>query len=213
MKVLLRILFLLAPILVSGQKKDLQNMSVLASQYYQNKEFGKAAELYEQLYAGIKSEGYFTIYLDCLLGIPDYEKAEKEIRKGLRGNSSDTYWYVQYGFLKKAQGQTAESKKMYEKAIAAISGNPGEYPNLANQFINRREFEYAEKVYLKGRVAQSPGIYNYELARIYNYMRNYDLMMKEYLEWVNQKESNLEIERATFSPFCRLITIRKSAIS
>jgi len=196
MKTLLWLIFLPAPIMVLGQKKDLQNMSSLASQYYQNKEFGKAAELYEQLYSGTKSEGYFNIYLDCLLGIPDYEKAEKEIRKGLRGNKSDTYWYVQWGFLKKAQGQDAESKKMYEKAIDAISGNLPDFQNLANQFINRREFEYAEKVYLKGRAGQNPGLYNYELARIYNYMRNYDLMLKEYLEWVKQKESNLEIVKS-----------------
>ncbi|MEI8113563.1 MAG: hypothetical protein WCI54_08035, partial [Bacteroidia bacterium] len=196
MKSLLWLIFLMAPIMVLGQKKDLQNMAVLASQYYQNKEFGKAAELYEQLYSDTKSEGYFTIYLDCLMGIPDYEKAEKEIRKGLLGNSSDTYWYVQWGFLKKAQGKDADSKKMYEKAIGSISDNPAEYQNLANQFINRREFEYAEKVYLKGRTSQNPGLYNYELARIYNYMRNYDLMMKEYLEWVNQKESNLEIVKS-----------------
>ncbi len=196
MKILLRMLFLLAPVIVLGQKQDLQNMSNLASQYYQNKEFGKAAELYGQLYSNTRSEGYFNIYLDCLLGIPDFEKAEKEIRKGLRGNSSDTYWYVQWGFLKKAMGQEAESKKMYEKALGSISDNPGEYPNLANQFINRREYEYAEKVYLKGRSAQNPGLYNYELARIYYYMRNYDLMLKEYIEWAKQKETNLEIVKS-----------------
>src|SRR5665648_165038 len=116
MKTLIRILFLLAPVIVWGQPQDLQNMSVLASQYYQNKEFGKAAELYEQLYSSTKSEGYFNIYFDCLLGIPDYEKAEKEIRKGMRGNSSDSYWYVQWGFLKKAQGQGSESLKVYQRA-------------------------------------------------------------------------------------------------
>ena len=196
MKILLRILFLLMPIIVWGQNQDLQNKSVLASQYYQNKEFGKAAELYEQLYSSTKSEGYFNIYLDCLMGIPDYEKAEKEIKKGLRGSSADSYWYVQWGFLKKAEGQEKESQKMYDKAIGTISNNPAEYPNLANQFINRREFEYAEKVYLKGRTAQNQGIYNYELARIYYYMRNYNQMMKEYLDWVKQKESNLEIVKS-----------------
>ncbi len=196
MKTFIRIFFLLAPVLVFGQAKDLQNMSILASQYYQNKEFVKAAELYEQLYSGTRAEGYLTIYLDCLMSIPDYEKVEKEIRKGLRGNLSDSYWYVQWGFLKKAQGQVAESVKLYEKAISSLSNNPTEYPNLANQFINRREFEYAEKVYLKGRSVQSPGQYNYELARIYYYMRNYDLMMKEYLEWVKQKESNIEIVKS-----------------
>ncbi len=196
MKTLLWIVFLLAPIFALGQNSDLQNLSILASQYYQNKEFGKAAELYEQLYSSTKAEGYFNIYLDCLLGIPDYEKAEKEIRKGLRGNSSDTYWYVQWGFLKKTMGQDAESKNMYEKAIETISDNPAAYPNLANQMINRREYEYAEKVYIKGRTTQNPGLYNYELARIYYYMRNYDRMMKEYLEWIKQKDSNLEIVKS-----------------
>lgn len=196
MKILIRIIFLLAPLITWGQTQELQNMSNLASQYYQNKEFGKAAELYEQLYSNSKSEGFFNIYLDCLMGIPDFEKAEKEIRKGLRGNSSDSFWYVQMGFLKKARGQEVESVKMYEKAIASLSNNPTEYPNLANQFINRHEFEYAEKVYIKGRSTQNPDLYNYELARIYYYMRNYDLMLKEYLEWVKQKESNLEIVKS-----------------
>ena len=196
MRTLLGILFLLVPAILFGQNNDLQNMANLANKYYQDKEFGKAAELYEQLYSSTKSEGYFNIYFDCLLGIPDYEKAEKAIKKGLRGNSADSYWYVQWGFLKKAQGQMAESGKMYEKAISALSNNPTEYPNLANQFINRREYEYAEKVYIKARASQNPAIYNYELARIYYYMRNYDRMLNEYLEWMKQKESNLEIVKS-----------------
>jgi tetratricopeptide (TPR) repeat protein len=196
MKILLRIIFLLAPVMVIAQNQDLQNKSILASQYYQNKEYGKAAELYEQLYASTKAEGYFNIYLECLLGIPDYEKAEKEIRKGLRGNSSDSYWYIQWGYLKKTMGQDVEAKKLYDKAINSIADNPSAYPNLANQFVSRREFEYAEKVYLKGRAAGNPSLYNYELARIYYYMRNYDQMLKEYLDWAQQKESNLEIVKS-----------------
>ncbi len=196
MKTLVWILFLLAPAIVWGQNNDLQNMSVLASQYYQNKEYGKAAELYEQLYAKTRSEGYLNIYLDCLLGIPDYDKAEKEIKKGLRSNSANSYWYVQWGFLKKAQGQVGESIKMYDKAISTLSSNPAEFQNLSNQFINRREFEYAEKVYIKAR-AGNPELYNYELARIYYYIRNYDAMLKEYLEWAKQKEPNLEIVKSS----------------
>ena len=196
MKTLVWIIFLWMPVLVCSQTQDLQNMSNLASQYFQNKEFGKAAELYEQLYANTKSEGYLNVYLDCLLGIPDYDRAEKTIKKGLRGNSSDSYWYVQWGFVKKARGQTDEARKMYDKAIGSLSDNPAEFQNLSNQFINRREFEYAEKVYLKAR-AGNPALYNYELARIYYYIRNYDLMLKEYMEWARQKETNLDIVKSS----------------
>jgi tetratricopeptide (TPR) repeat protein len=196
MKILIRIVFLLAPVFALGQANDLQNMSILASQYFQNKEFGKAAEMYEKLYATTRAEGYFNIYLDCLISIPDYEKAEKEIRKGLRGNSADSYWYIQWGFLKETLGQSSESAKLYEKAFEILSNNPNEYPNLANQFLNRRKYDYAEKVYLKGRALQGPGLYNYELARVYYYMRNYDQMMKEYLDWLKQADTNLEIVKS-----------------
>jgi tetratricopeptide (TPR) repeat protein len=199
MKTLILIILLLAPFFSWAQTQDIQNMSILASQYYQNREFGKAAELYEKLYSETKAEGYFNVYFECLLAIPDFGKAEREIRKGLRGNSSDSYWYVLWGFLKKAQGQAAEGIKLYEKAIASIADNPAEYSNLANQFINRREFEWAEKVYLRCRTL-TPGIsYNYELARIYYYMRNYDQMMFEYLEWLKQKDSTIEIVKSNLS--------------
>ena len=196
MKFLCWILFFLAPVVVFGQGNDLQNMSVLASQYYQNKEYAKAAEMYEKLYATTKADVYFNIYLDCLIGIPDYEKAEKEIRKGLRGNSGDSFWYIQWGFLKKTLGQSAESEKLYQRALEALSSNTSEYPNLANQFLNRREYEYAEKVYQKGRSLQGNGLYCYELARVYYYMRNYDQMMKEYLDWLKQRDANLEIVKS-----------------
>lgn len=195
MRTLLGILFLLAPVILFGQNNDLQNKAVLASQYYQNKEFGKAAELYEQLYAGTKAEGYFNMYFDCLLGIHEYEKAEKAIKKGLRGNSSDAYWYVQWGFLKKTMGQVAEAEKQYDKAIASVS-NPVEFPNLANQFLNRREYDFAEKVFLKARATQGNGTYNYELARVYYYMRSYDRMLNEYLAWIKLNEANTEMVKS-----------------
>lgn len=197
MRILLGIFLLLAPILLSAQNNDLQNTANLAGKYYQNKEFDKAAELYEQLYSSTKAEGYFNMYFDCLLGIPDYERAEKAIKKGLRGNSSDTYWYIQWGFLKKTMGQIDESAKMYDKAIETAS-NIAEYPNIANQFISRREYEYAEKVYLKARAAQNhnPQTYNYELARVYYYMRNYERMLSEYIEWTKLKDSNIEIVKS-----------------
>ncbi|HLN72898.1 MAG TPA: hypothetical protein VK205_06365, partial [Prolixibacteraceae bacterium] len=185
----------MSPLWVLCQTQDLQNKSVLASQYYQSKEFGKAAELYEELYTATKSEGYFSIYLDCLLAIQEYDRAEKTIKKGMKGSSSDAYWYVQWGYLKKQQGKPEEATKLYDKAIEAASNNPGEIQNLSNQFINRREFEYAEKAYVKARNG-NPVLYNYELGRIYYYLRNYDLMLREYLEWIKQKETNFDIVKS-----------------
>lgn len=198
MRFLSAILFiLLLSVRLSAQNNDLQNTANLASKYYQEKSFSKAAELYEQLYSSTKAEGYFNMYFDCLLGIPDYDRAEKAIKKGMKSTKSDSYWYIQWGFLKKTLGQIDESGNLYEKAIEANT-NPAELPIVANNFINRREYEYAEKVYLRARdeQGQTKKQYNYELARIYYYMRNYDQMLNEYIEWAKQKEGNLEIVKS-----------------
>jgi len=197
MKFLIRILFLLAPLAVLGQNTDLQSLSVLASKYYQDKEFGKAAEIYQQLFSSTKSQSYFNIYLDCMISIPDYDQAEKEIRKGLRGSTDDSYWYLQLGFLKKTVGQTDESKKMYDKAISLVSDKEVELQVLASQFISRREYEYAEKVYLELRKKGVAGPFSYELAHVYYYMRNYNKMLEEYLDWGKQKSENLDVVKAS----------------
>jgi len=191
------LLFFILPVGLWAQNNDLQNTANLASKYYQEKSYAKAAELYEQLFSATKAEGYFNMYFDCLLGIPDYERAEKAIKKGMKSTKSDSYWYIQWGFLKKTLGQLDESDKLYEKAIEANS-NPAELPIVANNFINRREYEYAEKVYLRARAEQGQNKkqYNYELARIYYYMRNYDQMLNEYIEWAKQKEGNLDIVKS-----------------
>src|SRR5690606_16761331 len=89
-----------------------------------------------------------------------------------------------------------EAMKLYDKAIEALTNNPAEFQSLSNQFVNRREFEYAQKVYIKAR-AGNESMYNFELARIYYYTRNYELMLKEYMEWARQKESNLEIVKSS----------------
>lgn len=92
-------------------------------------------------------------------------------------------------------GQADEAEKLYAKAIESVS-NPVEFPNLANQFLNRREYDFAEKVFLKARAQQGAGTYNYELARVYYYMRNYDKMLSEYLAWVKINEANIEMVKS-----------------
>lgn len=196
MKLLIRILFLLAPLAVFGQNNNIQNMATLASRYYQDKQMDKAADLYLQLYNATQAEAYFTNFIECAMAIPDYERAEKEIKKGLRGSANDVYWYIQLGYVKKAMGDTEESAKMYEKALSSVPSGLSEYQSLASQFISRREYAYAEKAYLTFRAKTNPEQFCYELGHVYYYMRNYDKMMAEYLTWARQSEGNLDIIKA-----------------
>jgi len=53
----------------------------LALAYYQSREYQKAAELYEQLYAERPAQHYYTYLFNCLLALKEYKRAEKLSKK------------------------------------------------------------------------------------------------------------------------------------
>ena len=56
----------------------------LAAQYFEDREYAKAAELYEKLFKKSKSETHYTYYLNCLIALEDYTQAEETVKKLLK---------------------------------------------------------------------------------------------------------------------------------
>ena len=52
----------------------------LALQYLENGEFDKAEQLYEKLFDK-NSSAYYSAYIKCVLGMKNYQKGEKIIKK------------------------------------------------------------------------------------------------------------------------------------
>jgi tetratricopeptide (TPR) repeat protein len=174
----------------SQGRVDATNLQ-LAGKYYQEKNYEKAAPLYEQIYQASQSTVYFNMYLDCLVGLGDYETAEKAIRQEIRKRPDKSAFYVQWGYILKSRNNYQEAEKKFDQALEAIGDNPNDYRNLANAFISRREFGYAEKVYLLARNRSDSPDFHYELANVYYYQRNYEKMLQEYLDWLNLNPANM----------------------
>jgi hypothetical protein len=68
----------------------------------------------------------------------------------------------------------------------------GNYLNVANTFQQWQEFEWAKKVYMKGREVFPQEQFSYELARMNLYLRNFDEMMEEYLNLVRQDAGQIK---------------------
>lgn len=198
------ILFLLiTPVWVVGQKIKLDtDKRQLANQYFRNKDFEKASVLYKSIFDSSKSSHYFNSYLNCLFELKNYELADDELRKQVRRKKNDAGLYVQWGYLYKQQNLLAESTDRYNQALLHVQNSKGDYIRLANAFLGRREYEYSSKVYLLGRKNLDNESFHYELARVFMYQRNYELMFGEYLELLKKDDTNLgRVQSSMLSAF------------
>ena len=166
------------------------NKLQLASRYYQEKEFEKAAVLYQEIFEQSKSQHYYNYYLNCLIELNDFEAAEKAIRQQYR-RSKDPSLFVQWGYIYKLQNRLQEAKGKFAEAVELTPFNKTAVLSLANTFISRREYEWAEKVYLRGKEKLTGETFYYELARIYHYQRNFERMLDEYLDMLKADDNTI----------------------
>ncbi|OFY19636.1 MAG: hypothetical protein A2W98_10180 [Bacteroidetes bacterium GWF2_33_38] len=168
------------------------NESQLALKYYQNKEFDKAADVYLKLYEKQKSAYFYSYYINCLLELKDYETAEKSLKKEIKKDPANLSLYVDYGFVFKVQNYFAKADEQFETAIKNIYPDRQQIMNLANAFIGKREFDYAEMTYRKGQKLEKDYDYNMELANLYYIERNYEAMIDEYLNLLETDENYIQ---------------------
>ncbi len=177
-KNLLLILILLLNIIVFSQTNDFK----LAYQYYRDGEYDKAAELYKSLYNKTKSSYYYSTYIQCLLNLKQYEKAEKEIKHSIKKDKKNLTLYVDLCNLYKTSGNDDKAEKTFNSILKRLPANRSIIVNVGNSFLNKRYYNWAEKVFLKGaKLIKQPAVFSYELANVYLYQRDYEKMINEYL--------------------------------
>lgn len=155
----------------------------LAAQYFQNKEYEKAAFYYEKLFEKNPIERYYQNLLICLIETENFNKAEKLVKKQQKKNPYALSYTVDLGYVYKREGKIDEAKKIWEKAINELAPNQNQIFELAYAFNNRKETDFALNTYLKGRKILN-GLYtfHFEIADIYAQKGNYTAMINEYLD-------------------------------
>lgn len=154
----------------------------LAAQYFQNGEFEKAAELYEQLYDDNPNPYFYNNLIQTLISVKDFKKAEKIIKKRIKQNPSDLRLSVDLGYIYSTSGDDKKAEKQYAEAIDNLTSNQQQIYDLANAFMLRMQYDFAASTYLKGRkLMNSTSSFAVELAMLYETRGNYQEMMDEYL--------------------------------
>ena len=174
----------------------------LARSFYNNKEYDKAAELYQQLYINYRYYYHFSQYVECLLFLERYDDAEKELRSFIKNDNSTNKWKAQVNLAYVYQKNNSADKveKYLKKLINGLPEDKNVYLQVANMLRSKDFDEYAIMLYDKG--ANIPSIdYKFfmEKALAYQSMLNFEKATENYLHQLETDSDDYELIKSRLS--------------
>jgi tetratricopeptide (TPR) repeat protein len=165
----------------------------LARQFVQNGEYAKAAEYYESLFVH-NPEEYYTEYINVLIQLKDFAKAEKTIKTIYKQSDNNSLYLIDLGDLFLKQNKEEEASKQFNKTIKELKSNQYEIQQIANKFILLQQLEYAQKTYERGReILKNKNAFNLELAHLLYLKKDIEGMITAYLNEAPQQSNNLTL--------------------
>jgi len=166
------------------------NEDQVAMQFFQARNFAKAAEIYALIYPKKPTYYNYTYYFFCLVELQDYDEARKLIRTQQKADPNTLKYQVDLGYVYFREGNTEKSKKQYEDALKRLPPEPGQVYDLANAFYSKGEFDYVIRTYKKGReILSSDYAFGFELAGVYERTGNFGEAFGEYLYMLSINKS------------------------
>lgn len=171
-----------------------QNDEQLGVQYYQNKEFDKAEALFGDLFERNPSLFNYIYYVNSILELKDYDKAEKIVKRQSRAYPADPRYDVDLGYISILRGDSQKGKKVYEQCIKDLRADKSQIYNLANAFQSRRETDYAIRTYQRGReLLKDPSLFAMELSYLHESLGNTEPMLDEYFKLLTAQPNQISL--------------------
>ncbi len=184
MKLKVLLLFVITGLLIiagSGKLMAQQTEEQLGVQYYNSRELDKALETFEPLFNRNPSQFNYLYYINTLLELKEFDRAEKVIKKQMKASPTDPRYQVDMGYLNIMEGDITKGRKIYENCLKDLQADRMQIYNLTYAFSNRRETDYMIRTYLRGReLLKDPALFAFELAYTYESLGSTELMIDEY---------------------------------
>lgn len=172
-------LLLLIPSIAVAQSNDEE----LAAYYFSNKEYDKAAEMYDKLLKKDPSSNYiYNNYLVCLLELKDYKEAEKTLEKQIKRFPYNYVFQIDLAYVYQLQGEDDKAEKEYQKPLDNLRPSGEDVTNLANAYLRRGKKQLALNTYLKARkMLRDNYAFTFEVAELMGDLGQKEKMYEEYL--------------------------------
>jgi TolA-binding protein len=192
--VLVLLLFICSTGLLA-QNNDL----LLARQYATNGEQQKALDIYQKLFKQ-DNEAYYQQYFSTLLTFKKFDEAESITKKMLRKYPGNNEFTIALGNVYTQQGNTAKADALYNDLIKNLPADQGAIANIASQFYQSANADYAIKIFLQGRkLLHNNDAFAFELITLYRYKRDKEALTEEYLNFLPANPVFLSQAESTLS--------------
>jgi tetratricopeptide (TPR) repeat protein len=160
------------------------NDLLLAKQYSTNGETQKALEIYQKLYKQ-NNEAYYTYYINTLLSLKKFDEAESATKKLVRKHPEAHEYQILLGTVYTQQGNVNKADAIYNDLIKNLPADRNEISNLAGQFYQSSNLDYAIKIFQQGRkIMNNNEAFTYELINLYRFKRDKIALTEEYLNFL-----------------------------
>lgn len=178
-----RLLFVLLLVLSFGMLSAQQSADEkLALQYYKDKEFDKAIELFEKIQAKNPNSYIYYYYYASLMELERYDDLEKLTKKQVKAFPNVQRYKVDQGYAYERSGQSQKSEKIYQDLIKNLPAKEFSVQELYSAFYSRAKYDYAIESIQKGRrLLNNEVLLSKELIALYQHLNQTDKIVEEVL--------------------------------
>lgn len=156
----------------------------LAIKYFNNAEYDKCLEIFEDLYkSGKRPTYYFNYLLDSYLGLNQYDQAEKLAKKFSKRYKGNPIYLLDLAKVYEASEQPEEAHKVYQKAIEKALVNNSLTSQLGSKLEQKERFNLALTLYTEFEKKSPSTNGRYRIARLYGRKgamdKMYDILISE----------------------------------
>lgn len=171
-----------AQVLIGGKDPAVRTNEQLAYEFYNKKDYEKAADIFQQLYKDTKRQQFFNNFIDCLILTGNYDKAEDNLKPFLKANPTAWKSRVDLAYVYVQNGEKDKAEKYVAKIVKDVPENRNSIVEVANFLRNKRFTDAAIALLDEG--AKSDKIqYSFytEKAYTYNSILDFENTIKYYL--------------------------------
>lgn len=174
----------------------------LARNFFNNKEYDKAADLYRQLYIDNSYYYYFSQYIDCLVFLERFDEAEKDLRSFVKNDNTTNKWKAQVNlaYVLLRNNEKDKSDKILKKLINELPQDKNVFIQIANMMRSKDFNEFAIMLYDRGSASSSMGYkFFMEKALTYQNMMDFEKATENYLLQLEEDPDDYDIVKSRMS--------------
>ena len=174
----------------------------LAYMFLNDKEYDKAADIYQQLYVNRGYYHYFSQYVECLILLDKLDEAEKELKSFIKTDNTTNKWKsnvaLAYVFLRK--NEKDKSDKILKKLINELPEDKNLFNQIANGMRAKDFNEFAIMLYDRGSGISSMNYkFFMEKAQTYQTMMNFEKATENYLFHLEESPDDYDVVKSRMS--------------